>query len=244
VVTHGTDTLEESAFLCDLMHGGEAPIVFTGAIRPASAPGADGAANLQDAVAVAGSEHAAGLGALVVFAGEIHAARAVRKTNSTSPRCFSSPGAGPVGGVAEDRVSVWARPVRAEPIVPTGLDAWVPIVSAALGEDGRAARAMVDAGADGLIIVTLGAGHLAPALLGELERAVATVPIVATCRPERGSILHATYGFEGSERDLRATAIVPAGRLSPPAARVKLLACLGAGFDAEQIRNAFVLDDG
>src|SRR3954468_1392969 len=79
VVTHGTDTLEETAMLCDIINDAEAPVVFTGAIRPASAPGADGPANLVDAVSVAASEGAAGHGVLVVFGGEIHHARVVRK---------------------------------------------------------------------------------------------------------------------------------------------------------------------
>ena len=83
VVTHGTDTLEETAMLCDVLHDAEAPIVFTGAIRPATAPGADGPANLVDAVSVAASDAAAGLGVLVVFGGEIHHARCVRKTDTT-----------------------------------------------------------------------------------------------------------------------------------------------------------------
>jgi L-asparaginase len=244
VVTHGTDTLEESAFLADLMYAGDAPIVFTGAIRPASAPGADGAANLLDAVAVAGSVEASGLGAVVVFAGEIHAARTVRKSDSTSPRCFSSPGAGPIGGVAEGRVRVWSRPVRGRPVAPSQLNAWVPIVSAALGEDARAATAALAAGADGLVVVAFGAGHLPPPLFSELARAAANLPVVVTCRPHRASILQATYGFEGSERDLRASPMIPAGLLSPAAARMKLVACLGAGLSLEEIREAFVLDDG
>jgi L-asparaginase len=244
VVTHGTDTLEESAFLADLMYTGDAPIVFTGAIRPSSAPGADGAANLLDAVAVAGSEQAMGLGAVVVFAGEVHAARTVRKSDSTSPRCFSSPGAGPIGEVAEGRVRVWARPLRANAISPERLDAWVPVVPAALGEDGRLARSALEAGADGLVVVALGAGHLPPALFHELATVAETVPVVATCRPERGSILHETYGFHGSERDLRASAIVPAGLLSPAAARMKLIACLGAKLSVDDIRMAYVSDDG
>src|SRR5215211_3710614 len=97
VVTHGTDTLEETAVLCDLLHGGDAPIVVTGAIRPASALGADGPANLLDAVRAAGSPATAGLGALVAFAGELHAARAVRKADSTAAAAFASPRTGPLG---------------------------------------------------------------------------------------------------------------------------------------------------
>ena len=128
--------------------------------------------------------------------------------------------------------------------MPDRLDAWVPIVPAALGEDGRLARAAIDAGANGLVVVTLGAGHLPPALLAELEAVAGEIPVVATCRPERGSILQGTYGFEGSERDLRASPVIPAGLLSPAAARMKLAACLGAGLDAEEIRDAYVLDDG
>src|SRR3954467_1474825 len=91
VVTHGTDTLEETAMLCDVVHDSEAPVVFTGAIRPASSPGADGPANLLDAVSVAASAEAAGMGVLVVFGGEIHHARCARKTDTTSLVAFSSP---------------------------------------------------------------------------------------------------------------------------------------------------------
>ena len=95
VVTHGTDTLEETAMLCDVIHDADAPIVFTGAIRVASAPGADGPANLLDAVSVAASAEAAGMGVLVVFGGEIHHARCARKTDTTSLTAFSSPQTGP-----------------------------------------------------------------------------------------------------------------------------------------------------
>src|SRR5688572_26430687 len=84
VVTHGTDALEETAMLCDVLHDAEAPIVFTGAIRTATAPGADGPANLFDAISVAQSEEAAGMGVLVVFGSEIHHARCARKTDTTS----------------------------------------------------------------------------------------------------------------------------------------------------------------
>jgi L-asparaginase len=242
VVTHGTDTLEETAFLCDLLYGGEAPIVFTGAIRPASASGADGPANLLDAAAIAASPQAAGLGVLVAFAGEIHAARFARKVESTSPRAFGSPGAGPVGRVDEGRVQIDARPTRPATIPATKLDGRVPIATSALGDGPETVRALAD-GADGLVVVLFGAGHVREDVLAALDETTARIPVVATVRPERGRMLRATYGFPGSERDVRASGMVVAGALSAPAARIKLLACLGAGYDADQIRAAFAEDD-
>jgi L-asparaginase len=244
VVTHGTDTLEEVAFLCDLLYGGEAPVVFTGAMRPASAPGADGPANLLDAVWLAGSGGAAGLGVLVAFAGEVHAARGVRKADSTALRAFASPRLGPIGRVDEGRVTLWARLPRRPPLAVSAMDAAVDVVTAGLGSEERTVRAVLAGGAAGIVAVLLGAGHTAPAFLSALEAAAEEVPVVATVRPEHGAILHATYGFPGSERDLRAGALVCAGALSAAAARIKLMACLGAGLGREGIAEAFAPDDG
>jgi L-asparaginase len=229
VVTHGTDTLEETAVLCDVLHGRPEPIVLTGAIRPSSAPGADGPANLADAVAVAGAEEAAGLGALVAFAGELHAARAARKVASTSPAAFGSPATGPLGSVAEGRVRIASRPVRPEPLaLPERLDGRVPIVPTYLGDDGSGLRAAVRDGADAVVFVALGAGHVAPPVLEALRAAADTLPVAITVRPARGALLHETYGFEGAERDLRASAALPAPSLSSQAARMILLAGLGS----------------
>jgi L-asparaginase len=240
VVTHGTDTLEETAVLCDLMHPGEAPVVFTGAIRPASAPGADGPANLIDAVAVAGAAEAVGLGCLVVFAGEIHAARGARKVDSAGPSAFGSPGGGPIGRVVEGRVALRARPVRpARALAPERLDFRVPVIIAALGDD----LALLDAPADGAVIATLGGGHLSPAALERVRAAAIRMPVVLAVRPERGAMLAATYGFRGAEGDLRASGAIPAGSLSPQAARMKLLACLGCGLGGEELAMAFSQDD-
>jgi L-asparaginase len=231
VITHGTDTLEETAVLCDVLHGRPEPIVLTGAIRPSSAPGADGPANLLDAVGVAGAPQAQGLGVLVAFAGELHAARAVRKVSSISPAAFGSPATGPVGTVAEGRVRIAARPLRpAAPLpVPPALDARVPIVPTHLGDDGAGLRAALRDGADAIVFVALGAGHVAPPVLAALRAAAAAVPVALTVRPERGVLLHATYGFEGAEGDLRSSGALPAAALSPQAARMVLLAGLGAG---------------
>jgi L-asparaginase len=244
VVTHGTDTLEETAMLCDVMHHSDAPIVFTGAIRPASAPGADGPANIADAVAVAQSEAAAGMGVLVVFGGEIHHARCARKTDTTSLTAFSSPQTGPLGRVSEGHPTIWSRIPRNPFLDPPDLDRRVLIVPTTAGDDGTLARAALDTGPDGVVIGTLGAGHLHPALMELWAEAAERIPVVAYCRPERGVVLTGTYGYPGSERELRRTQIIPAGFLSPQAARMKLLACLASGLGVAETREVFRPDDG
>jgi L-asparaginase len=244
VVTHGTDVLEETAMLCDVLHDADAPIVFTGAIRPASAAGADGPANLVDAVSVAASAAAAGMGVLVVFGGEIHHARCSRKTDTTSLVAFSSPQTGPLGRVTEGHPTIWSRVPRNPPLDPERLDKRVLIVPSGAGDDGTLARAALATEPDGLVIGTLGAGHLAPELLELYASVAGDIPVVAYCRPERGVVLSATYGYAGSERDLRGTKIIPAGFLSPQAIRMKLLACLSAGLDVDEVRWAFSQDDG
>ncbi|HLM27197.1 MAG TPA: asparaginase [Thermoleophilaceae bacterium] len=244
VVTHGTDTLEETAMLCDVLHDAEAPIVFTGAIRVSSASGADGPANLSDAVSVAASDAAAGMGVLVCFGGEIHHARTVRKTDTTSLVAFSSPQTGPLGRVTEARAAIWSRVPRNPPLDPPDLEPRVLIVPTTAGDDGTLAHAALDTDPDGAVIGTLGAGHLAPPLLDLWREVAERIPVVAYCRAERGVILNGTYGYPASERDLRGSGIIPAGFLSPQAARMKLLACLASGFSIDETRWAFSQDDG
>ncbi len=244
VVTHGTDALEETAMLCDVIHDAEAPIVFTGAIRPATAAGADGPANLLDAVSVARSQEAAGMGVLVVFGGEIHHARCVRKTDTTSLVAFSSPQTGPLGRVTEGHPTIWSHLPRNPPLDPPDLDRRVLVIPTSSGDDGTLAHAALSTEPDGVVIGTLGAGHLAPALLELWAAAAEKVPVVAYCRPERGVVLTGTYGYAGSEQDLRGTAIIPAGFLSPQAARMKLLACVASGLSVDEVRWAFRQDDG
>jgi L-asparaginase len=243
VVTHGTDTLEETAMLCDVIHDADAPIVFTGAIRAASAAGADGPANLADAISVARSEEAAGQGVLVVFGGEIHHARCARKTDTTSLTAFSSPQTGLLGRVTEGRATFWTRVPRNPPLDPPTLDERVLVVPTTAGDDGTLARAALATEPDGIVIGTLGAGHLHPDLLRVWAEASERMPVVAYCRPERGVVLTSTYGFAGSERELRESRIIPAAFLSPQASRMKLLACLGSGLSIDETRAAFALDD-
>jgi L-asparaginase len=116
-------------------------------------------------------------------------------------------------------------------------------VPASLGDDERLVDCAVRSGADGLVVVALGAGHLPPPFLDAVRKADARIPVVATVRPKRGAILRGTYAFAGSERDLREGSIIVAGGLSSAAARIKLLACLGAGYDRRRIAACFAPDD-
>jgi L-asparaginase len=237
VITTGTDTMEELAVACAMLHGSDAPIVLTGANRPGSAPGADGAANLIDAVALAGSSAADGLGAVVVFGGEIHAAMTVRKVDSTGPAAFGSPVTGPIGRVVERRVWLNSKPIRPARLDVKRLEYRVPIVPATLGDDGGVLREAA-AAADGVVLVALGAGHVSVGVLEELRSAVERIPVLVTCRPDRPSMLFSTYGFEGAEGDIRASGAVCAPFLSPAAARIALLCCLGAGLSRSEAAAA------
>ena len=242
VLTTGTDTMEEVGMVCALTYGGAAPIVITGANRPGSAPGADGPANLLDAIILARAPDAAGLGVVVAFGGEVHAATTVRKIDSTGPVAFGSPTAGPLGRIVAGRVWLHADPRRPEPLDVRRLDHRVSTVTTGLGDDGALLRHAAEI-SDGVVLVALGAGHLPPGVLSELRQAAARLPVLITCRPDRSSMLFSTYGFEGAERDLRASEAVCVPFLSPAAARVALLCALGAGLDRDGMAAAFAAFD-
>jgi L-asparaginase len=154
----------------------------------------------------------------------------VRKISSLSPVAFGSPATGPLGTIAERRVRIASRPQRPDALpLPRALDARIPIVPTFLGDDGAGLRAALRDRADAIVFVALGAGHVAPPVLDALRDAAAALPVALCVRPERGTLLYDTYGFEGAEGDLRASGALPAAALSPQAARMILLAGLGAG---------------
>ncbi len=234
VVVQGTDTIEESAFLLDLLHADARPVVVTGAMRGAAAPGADGPANLLAAVTVAASAEARGLGALAVLNDEIHAARFVRKGHTALPSAFASPLAGPLGVVAEGRARLHARIARAPvlpapdgPLPPVALLGW------GLGEEGRLLPALPGLGYRGAVIEGMGAGHVpegAVAAIGALAR---RMPVVLASRCWAGPVFTGTYGYAGAEMDLIARGLVPAGILPANKARLLLALALAAGVAAD-----------
>ncbi len=239
VVTQGTDTIEETSYLLDLAYGGDMPVVVTGAMRNPTLAGADGPANLLAAIQVAASAEARGQGCLVVFADEVHAARRVRKTHSTSVGTFRSPNGGPLGYVVEGAARMVQR-VERRAVVPfsEGRSATVAVVTALLGDDGVLLEGL-DGRVDGLVVAAFGAGHLPAGWVEPLVRLVARMPVVLASRTGGGSVLERTYGFAGSEKDLRERGLIPAGFLDPLKARLLLRQLLATGADDAAIRAAF-----
>jgi L-asparaginase len=240
VVTQGTDTIEETAYLLDLRHHGAAPVVVTGAMRNPTLPGADGPANLLAAISVAADPVVRDLGCLVVFADEIHAAGRVRKSHSTSPATFQSPNGGPLGYVVEGRARLLNRPTGRyrvpPPVSSTAPRVGLRVVS--LDDEGAA----LDAPAvrlDGLVVAGFGAGHVPSGWVPPLAALAARIPVVLASRASGGPVLSATYGFPGSEMDLLGRGLIPAGLLDPYKARILLRAVLAAGADRAQITAAF-----
>ncbi len=242
VVTHGTDTLEETAFFLDLTVASDNPIVVVGAQRAASEPNSDGPHNLRDAILTATAAESRGLGTLVVLNGEIHAAREVTKTQTLNVATFQSPGLGALGFVEPDGVRYYRAPLRRQHIPvaeETGLGR-VEIVTNYAGADGRLVRALLSQGdLDGLVVEASGVGNLASALFDALEVVrAAGVPVVISTRVHTGRTLP-LYAGRGSGVSLREIGCVFADNLPAHKARVLLLAALTHTRDVVELRRIF-----
>jgi L-asparaginase len=233
VVTHGTDTLEETAFLCDLTVASAKPVVFAGAMRSGGEIGADGPRNLMCAVAVARSPAARGVGTVVVLNDEIHAARWARKLDSFRVSAYRSPDHGPVGTVVPGAVRLGASAPRRWVVDrPDVLDHAVPAVQTYTGIEEGLIEAVLDAsGAAGLVLEGTGLGNVPgsvePGILTALGRGLPVV--VATRVPTGGT--GAVYGGPGGGVTLRDIGVIAAGSLPPTKARLLLMLLLAAGED-------------
>jgi L-asparaginase len=240
VVTHGTDALEESAYLVARSISSEKPVVFTGAMRPASDIGWDGPSNLLDSVRVAASPHSRGKGTLVCLGERIHSALEVSKTHTEARDAFESPSLGALGEVDEGIVSYR----RALLIMPEVLDPPEPavpvdIVQAFAGSDARLLDCSRETGAKAVVVAAMGRGNVPPATFeGVVRWAQSGRPIVITSRALRGSV-GPTYGYPGGgRRVLEAGAIFAYGK-RPGQARIDVMLALGAGMNGEEIRELF-----
>ena len=241
VVTQGTDSIEETSFLLDLLVDRDEPVVVTGAMRNPTLPGADGPANLLAAVRVAASGAARGLGAVVVFNDEIHAARYVQKTHASNPATFSSPWLGPLGWISEETVRVAVRPVgRRNIVLPGGSrDRPIALYTVSLGDDGRVLPELGRLGYEGLVVEAFGGGHVPSGIVGHLENLALTMPVVLATRTRGGEVLRQTYGFPGSETDLLSRGLTSAGTLVSFKARLLLSLLLRSGASKDDVAETF-----
>ncbi|KJY41547.1 L-asparaginase [Streptomyces sp. NRRL B-1568] len=239
VVTHGTDTLEESAFLLDLHHDDPRPVVFTGAQRPLEAPDGDGPRNLRDALLTASAEATRGLGVLVVFDGQAHAARGTIKVRTLAADAFADPSGSPIADVKDGRVLVRRRPERPEPLpLPPAAGALprVDIVMHHCDADPLLFDAAVEAGAQGIALVATGAGNATPEVAAAVGAAVSRGVLVAlTTRVPEGPV--AEIYTQGGAVDLAAAGAVLTGTLRAGQARIAVLsAVLSSADPAERTR--------
>jgi L-asparaginase len=234
VITHGTDTLEETAYLLDLTVPGEKPVVVTGAMRTASDAGYEGYANLLASVRVAAAPQAGGLGALVVLNDEIHAAHYVTKTHTLSTATFQSPGWGPVGRMEGDTVVVARRPERR--VLPwRGIEPNVDLIKLVVGMGTDMLDEALARGVRGVVIEALGGGRVPHWWLPAIERARSqSVAVVIASRCPSGRVWDA-YGYPGAYHSLIERGCLFAEGLNGQKSRIKLMVVLAAAQDADQV---------
>ena len=239
VVTHGTDTLEETAYLLDLTIASQKPVVVTGAMRTATMPGYDGMVNLAAAIRVASAPEARDQGTLVVFNEGIFAACEAQKVHSQRADAFDAPGCGPLGRVEGERVWLRHRPLQRQHIPCARLEEMVDLIKIGQGMSERQLRHSIEDGVAGVVIEAFGGGRVPPWWLPAIGEAIAqrTAVVIAT-RCGAGA-LHDEYGYVGAYHDLRRLGVLFAHNLSGVKARVKLMVALGAARKPSELKAWF-----
>lgn len=243
VVTHGTDTMEETAYLADLTHNDPRPVVFTGAQRSADSPEPDGPGNLSKAIALAGSPEANGRGVMLCFAGEIFPARGVRKTQTFDLHAFTNPDFGSAGSItAAGEIRMGEVLPRLDPLplpLPgAGKNLRVDVVAAYPGADSVLLLAALNAGAAGVVLQATGSGNANRAMCEAIAKATAGgVVVVTSTRVHAGPVVP-VYGTGGG-KDLVAAGAIPSGLLRPSQSLILLSLLLSLRKSHEEIAQIF-----
>jgi L-asparaginase len=232
VVTHGTDTIEETAYLLDRTLDRRVPVVITGAMRTSSDAGWDGPRNLLDAAAVAANNQSAGRGVMVVFSGKVFAGCTAVKVHATDLDAFAAPHAAPIGRVEDGCVEYEAGGREGgeagKLLQPTKLSARVALIPMVVGDTGE----MLDLARpthDGVVIEAFGSGNVPPGAVPAIRRWIeAGKPAVLASRTPLG-VVTPVYAFEGGGSRLVAMGAIPAGPRTPSQARMELMIALSSG---------------
>ena len=239
VVTHGTATMEETAYLLDLTLGGEKPVVITGAMRNSVARDADGPRNIFYAAKIAGSPEARGRGVVVALDGEIFAARDVIKVHSQRPHAFASRDGGPIGVVSDAGAFFHYRPERRLHFEVSALKENVQFLTVTQGVNDLLVRACIEARVDGIVVEGVGAGNVNVPFYHALCDALdAGIPVVVGVRIFAGAP-HGAKAHEGSFLSLLERGAISAGYLSGIKARTLLMVALAHTEDRDELRHIF-----
>ena len=235
VITHGTDTLEETAFFLDTTIGDLLPIVLTGAMRSSNELGSDGLYNFESAIRVAADVQSLDKGVMVVMNDEIHSARYVTKTHTTNVATFRTPTLGPIGLVSKQRILFMQQLVPTPRFPIASVDGLIPIVKAYAGMHGELFEGLAQVDIDGLVIEALGAGNLPPDTLEPLQKMIAKdIPVVLVSRCFNG-IAEPVYDYEGGGSELQRMGVIFCNSINSQKARLKLLIAQNAQMTREEL---------
>ncbi|MGL4913552.1 MAG: asparaginase [Romboutsia sp.] len=239
VITHGTDSLEETAYFLDLTITSIKPVIVTGAMRSSSELGYDGPSNLSAAVCTAISDDAMGKGVLVVLNNEVMLASESTKTNTLSLNTFQSLGSGPLG-IIDCNELVLAKNVGPRTIIDTDqVESKVALFKSAVGMDDEFIKLATDNGYKGIIIEAMGRGNIPPMMYEGVKYARQNnIPVVIVSRCHSGRVFD-SYGYLGSGRDLRNLECIFGGDLPGQKARIKLMLALGKTNNLDEIKDFF-----
>lgn len=241
VITHGTDTLEETAYFLDLTLPSEIPVVVTGAMRSANEIGSDGLHNFQTAIQTAASDEAHSKGVLVVMNDEIHTARFVTKTHTTNVATFRTPTFGPVGSISKERVTFFSKLIRQTYVPIDHIVDNVYLLKAFAGMGPELFKALAKQNISGVVIEALGAGNLPPATLPGLQALLdQNVPVVIVSRCFNGTA-ESVYDYAGGGVRLEQMGAIFCHGLNGQKARIKLLVGLSADMSSNDLAS-FVSD--
>ncbi len=239
IITHGTDTLEETAYLLDLLLDSKKPIILVGAMRNFSELGYDGSSNISAAICTALSENSRDKGVLVVMNNEVNAASEVTKTNTLSLDTFKSPDFGPLGIVDNDEVIYYRSKLQRQNFNVSEIEEKVGLIKACVGMDSSILDFYIDKDYKGIVIEALGRGNLPPEMLDGFKRAInKNIPVVIVSRCPKGRVLY-TYGYSGGGKNLRDLGAIFGGNLPGQKARIKLMVLLKVSKNLNELRDLF-----
>ena len=239
VVTHGTDTLEETAYYLELTLDINIPVIVTGAMRSSNEIGADGLANLRSSLVVAIDDERRDKGGLVVRNDEVHTATYVTKTHTTNVATFQTPTFGPIGLVSKNNVIYFQKLIKEEHYEVNTTEKKVYLLKAYAGMDEELINAVVELGADGLVIEALGAGNLPPRTVPAIRNCIEkNIPVVFVSRAFNG-VTQDVYDYEGGGKRFQQDGVIFTTGLSGQKARVKLMILLEAEISFEKLGELF-----